>query len=124
MAGDMVVYPTPYSFGSRLQEWPQTLGKLKALGATSLVPGHGPVLRDYAYVDTLIALIEETRTQVRDAVGQGLSLEDTRKKVDLGSYRRKLAGDDYWRQRAFDEFFLDPAVGRAHKEARGETTEE
>jgi len=27
MAGDMVVYPTPYSFGSWLREWTQTLGK-------------------------------------------------------------------------------------------------
>jgi cyclase len=124
MAGDLVVYPTPYSFGSWLQEWTQTLEKLKALGATALVPGHGPVLRDHEYIDTLIALIEETRRQVQAAVKEGASLDDTRKKVDLGSYRRKLAGDDYWRQRAFDEFYLQPAVGRAYKEARGETMEE
>lgn len=124
MAGDMVVYPTPYSFGSWLREWTETLEALKALGATALVPGHGPVLRDNGYVDTLIALIGETRSQVQAAVAQGLSLEDARKKVDLGSYRGRLAGDDYWRQRAFDEFYLYPSVGQAYKEARGETMEE
>jgi glyoxylase-like metal-dependent hydrolase (beta-lactamase superfamily II) len=114
----------PYSFGSWLREWTQTLGKLKALGAIALVPGHGPVLRDSQYVDTLIGLVEETRAQVQAAVKEGSSLDDTRKKVDLGSYRRKLAGNDYWRQRAFDEFFFGPAVGQAYKEARGETMEE
>jgi glyoxylase-like metal-dependent hydrolase (beta-lactamase superfamily II) len=124
MAGDMVVYPTPYSFGSRLGEWTVTLGKLRALGAASLVPGHGPVLRDQQYLDTLVALFEETRRQVAAAVKEGLSLEDTRKKVDLGSFRSRLAGDDYYRERAFDEFFLRPAVEQAYKEAKGEPIDE
>ena len=48
MAGDVVVYPTPYSFGSWLREWTQTpSGRLKGnSGLRALVPGHGPVLRD------------------------------------------------------------------------------
>jgi glyoxylase-like metal-dependent hydrolase (beta-lactamase superfamily II) len=123
-AGDMVVYPSPYSFGSRLGEWTQTLGKLAALGATSLLPGHGPVLRDHAYLDVVIALLQETRRQVAAAVAEGLSLEETRKQVDLASYKQQLAGDDYWRGRAFDEFYLHPAVEQAYKEAKGEPLEE
>ena len=123
-AGDLVVYPTPYSFGSWLEEWPVTLGKLKGLGATRIVPGHGPVLTDSRYVDTVAELIQETRRQVAAAVQEGLSLEDTRKRVDLGRFRRLLAGDDFWRQQAFDQFFLAPAVGQAYKEAKGEPNEE
>jgi len=119
-AGDMVVYPSPYSFGSRLGEWIETLTRLGALGATRIVPGHGPVLHDAAYVDTVIALLRETRRQVGEAVAQGLSLEETRKRVDLSRFRRGLAGDDYFRQRAFDEFYLAPAVAQAFKEAKGE----
>ena len=84
-AGDMVVYPAPYAFGSRLGEWVETLRKLQALGATRLVPGHGPVLRDGAYVSAVIDLLEETRRQVQAAVKDGLSLDDTRKRVDLRS---------------------------------------
>ena len=123
-AGDLVVYPTPYSFGSWLAEWPDTLAKVEAMGATAIVPGHGPVLRDHAYVDTVAALIRETRRQVGALVKEGLSLEDTRKRVTLDAYRRTLAADDYWRQRAFDEFFLQPAVEQAYKEAKGEPLEE
>jgi len=118
-AGDMLVYPSPYSFGSWLEEWTQTLKKLEGLGATSIVPGHGPVLKDNDYVETVIALIQETRLQVAAAVKEGLSLDDTRKKVDLRAYREALAGDDYWRQRGFDDFFLQPAVEQAYKEAKG-----
>jgi glyoxylase-like metal-dependent hydrolase (beta-lactamase superfamily II) len=118
--GDMVVYPTPYAFGSRLGEWTETLRKVLALGATRIVPGHGLVLGDDAYVRLLIELLEETRRQVQGAVNEGLSLEETRKRVDLAPFRRPLAGDDYWRGRAFDEFYLQPAVGQAFKEAKGE----
>lgn len=123
-AGDLVVYPTPYAFGSWLAEWLDTLQKLEALGASAILPGHGPVLRDHAYIDTVAALVRETRQQVAAAVKQGLSLDDIRKRVTLEEYRRALAGDDYWRRRAFDEFFLQPAVEQAYKEATGQPNEE
>jgi glyoxylase-like metal-dependent hydrolase (beta-lactamase superfamily II) len=119
-AGDMVVYPTPYSFGSRLGEWIATLGRLQELPATALVPGHGPVLRDHAYLELVKELLAETRRQVQAAAGEGLPLDEVRKRVDLSHFRREMAGDDYWRGRAFDEFFLAPAVAQAYKEAKGE----
>jgi glyoxylase-like metal-dependent hydrolase (beta-lactamase superfamily II) len=124
MTGDLVVNPTPYSFGSFLGEWIETLRKVEAVGASTIVPGHGPLMKDTAYIDTLIELIQSVRTQVQAAVKEGLSLEDTRKKVDLDSFRKRLAGDDMWRRRAFVEFFETPAVARAYKEAKGEPMEE
>jgi cyclase len=120
VAGDLVVYPTPYALGSYLGEWAETLRKLKALGATTLVPGHGPVMRSNEYVDVVIDLIESVRSQVRDAVRQGKSLEETRAVVSVESFRKQLAGEDMWRRRAFQNFFVKPAVGRAYKEAKGE----
>jgi glyoxylase-like metal-dependent hydrolase (beta-lactamase superfamily II) len=122
-AGDHVVNPTPYSFGSYHGEWIETLKKLKALGAAAMVPGHGPVMRDTAYVDTLIELLGATRSRVAAAAKDGLSLEDTRKNVDLGDFKQRLAGDDLWRRRAFDDFFLTPGIERAYKEAKGEPME-
>lgn len=123
-AGDLVVYPTPYSFGSWLAEWPDTLARVEAMDAVAIVPGHGPVLRDHAYIDMVAELVRETRRQVGAAVKEGLGLEETRKRVTLDAYRRTLAADDYWRGRAFDEFFLQPAVEQAYKEAKGEPMEE
>jgi len=122
-AGDLVVNPTPYSFGSFHGEWIETLRKLKGLGAATIVPGHGPPMKDAAYVDTLIELLGATRSRVAAAVGKGLSLEETRKQVDLGDYGQRLAGDDLWRQRAFDAFFVTPGIERAYKEAKGDPLE-
>lgn len=120
IAGDLVVYPTPYALGSYLGEWTETLRKLKALEATTLVPGHGPVMRSNDYLDTLVALIESVQSQVREAVKEGKTLEETRASVDVETFRRRLAGEDMWRPRAFQSFFVRPAVARAYKEAKGE----
>ena len=38
-AGDLIVHPYPYAIGSFVGEWIDTLGALKALGATTIVPG-------------------------------------------------------------------------------------
>ena len=70
------------------------------------------------------SLASKKRRQVGAAVKEGLSLEDTRKRVDLNSFREALAGADEWRQEGFDEFFLQPAVERAYKEAKGEPMDE
>jgi len=120
VTGDLVVNPTPYSFGSFLGEWIETLRKVIAMGATTIVPGHGPVMKDTAYIETVIGLLQEVRSQVQAAVKEGLSLEDTRKRVNLEDYRKRLAGEDLWRKRAFADFFVTPAVERAYKEAKGE----
>ncbi len=117
--GDLLVYPTPYSYGSYPGEWIETLSKLMALGDTTIVPGHGPVFHDWDYAKTISALLASLRTQVRAAVDAGLDLEATRKRVDLSDFRRKLAGDDPDNQRAFDVSFSTPAVARAYQEAKG-----
>ena len=120
VTGDLVVNPIPFSFGSYLGEWIETLKKLRAIPADVIVTGHGPVQRDKAYIETVEALLESTLAQARDAVKKGLSLEETRKAVNLDAFKQKLAGDDATRRRAFDSFFISPAVERAYREAKGE----
>ena len=120
ITGDLLVNPVPFSFGSFLGEWIQTLGKVRALEADTIVPGHGPIEKDWQYLDLVVSLLESTLKQAQEAVKKGLSLEDTRKAVDLESFRAKLAGDDPRRNRAFTSFFLAPAVERAYLEAKGE----
>ena len=90
MAGDVVVYPTPYSFGSWLREWTQTL--VQAEGTR----GYGPRAR----ARTSTAGPPSTSTpssgsstrraaQVQALVKEGSSLDDTRKKVYLGELPRE-----------------------------------
>lgn len=63
-AGDLVEYgATPYCGDAHFRDWPGTLARLAALGASSLVPGRGDALTTPA----LAALaIEQTRAFVTD----------------------------------------------------------
>lgn len=124
MTGDLIVYPTPYSYGSYPGEWIEVLKALMRYDVTTIVPGHGPVFHDWEYAKTLVALISSLRAQVRAAVEEGLNLEATRKQVNLADFRKRLAGDDADRGRAFDVSFAQPAVERAFQEVKGSFEEE
>jgi cyclase len=117
ITGDLIVWPTPYSYGSFLSEWLQTLAKVKALGATTIVPGHGPVQHDYAYFDLVSSALEYVLSQAQAAVASHLSLEDARKKIDLSAFRQKFCGSDHDREIAFKIGFIDQAIARAYQEA-------
>jgi len=118
MTGDLLVSPTPYSYGSFLTEWIQTLARVKALGAKVIVPGHGPVEYDYSYLDLVSSLLQSVVAQVQEAERQGLKLEVIRKKVDFSAFEKKFVGDDHDRQIAFQSGFIQPAVERAYQEAK------
>ena len=116
--GDLVVAPTPYGIGSFFGEWIETLGKLSALEAGTIVPGHGPVQHDKRYIDQLVALFSSVRDQAKAAVAQGLTLEQFRTKADVAKFRKQFAGDDPARIRAFDDAFVTPGLARAYREAK------
>lgn len=118
--GDLLVHPVPFMYGSFLGEWIQALKKLRELDASVIVPGHGPLMRDKEYLDTVIALLESVTSQVQDAVKRGLTLEETRKAVNLESFRRRLAGDDPVRLETFEDSIMRVGIERAYKEAKGE----
>jgi glyoxylase-like metal-dependent hydrolase (beta-lactamase superfamily II) len=122
--GDVLVAPAPYAFGSYLGDWVKVLGKIEGLEPRAIVPGHGPVEHDLAYVKSLEGLFTSVLDQARDAVKQGLSLEQTRGKVDVSSFRRALAGDDAAIAADFQAFFVEPAVERAYQEATGKLEDE
>jgi cyclase len=119
-AGDLLVYPTPYVFDSFMNDWIETLAKVKALGAAAIVPGHGPVERNNDYIDLVSSLLTSVTTQAKQAVQQNLSLEDTRKKVDISQIEKQFTKDDPDRVRTFDDYFLNAAVERAWHEAKGD----
>jgi hypothetical protein len=96
------------------------LEKLHALPAKVIVPGHGTIQYDWSYLDQVVGLLASTRTQAVEAVARGLDLDATRKVVDLAALRERFVEGDPRRGRAFDAFFIAPAVERAWLEARGE----
>jgi glyoxylase-like metal-dependent hydrolase (beta-lactamase superfamily II) len=60
----------------------------------------------------------------RSAVRDGATLEETRKRVDLTTFRNDFAGNDTDRAKAFRAFFADSAIERAWQEAKGALAEE
>ncbi len=123
-AGDLLVAPVPYGYGCHPAEWIETLKKLVTIEAAAIVPGHGPVMRDWEHAKNVIGVLEAIRAQVKDAVRQGLTAEQTLQRVDLAAWRKTFAGDDPNRGFAFGDFFARSAVDRAWQEAKGTMAEE
>lgn len=118
--GDIVVSPYPFGFGSYPADWIATIGKMKALGYKTLIPGHGEPQGDTTYLDKLIAAMRDLRTQVAPLARSGMSLEDIRKKVDFAK-SIALFGDTPRVKANLQSLFFDPMIKSAYKEARGET---
>ncbi len=119
-SGDLFVLPIPFAFFSYYEHWVDTLAKLDALDADIIVPGHGPVQRDRVALKSVRGLLEALVKEVKAAVTDGATLEETKKRVTLAEWREKFAGDDKARQAAFSSFVLAAATERLWRQARGE----
>ena len=99
--------------------WVAALESLAELEIGAIVPGHGSVRRGGDHLKLVTDMFRSLVAQVGAAVADGLDLEATQARVDLGTYRQRLAGDDPIAGRAWDNF-IPPTVERAWLEARGE----
>ena len=63
VAGDLVVYPIPYTYDGYPAEWIQTLQNLARLDAQTIVPGHGPILHDKTYLYLVGNLLQSAAAQ-------------------------------------------------------------
>jgi glyoxylase-like metal-dependent hydrolase (beta-lactamase superfamily II)/ketosteroid isomerase-like protein len=117
--GDLVVWPVPLVGDpqSHIAEWGKTLGRLRDLHASILVPGHGPILRDDTYVQTLQEMFTSIAAQAQEAVRSGATGDAARRKIDLQPYRQSLAGDSPVRRSLFQMYVAQPAVAAALREA-------
>lgn len=122
--GDVVVAPTPFATGAYITEWGAVLEKTEALGATTIVPGHGPIMRDTRYLDDLRALLAAVDGQTRAAAAAGATVENVHQKVDLSRFRARFAKGDPYLGRAFDRYFAEPAVERVFQEVKGKLEDE
>lgn len=108
VAGDLLVYPIPYTYDGYPAEWVETLQKMAQLDAEIIVPGHGPVLHDKTYLtlvtDLLKSAVEQVRARIRNMGFPGShSVDDVKDSVDLTPFRAKFAGTDKDLQAAFDD---------------------
>ena len=108
IVGDLLVFPIPYTYDGYPAEWIETMQKLAELDAHTIVPGHGPVLHDKAYLYLVMDLMKSAVAQVRVRIRQigfpgSHSLDEVKGSVDLTPFRVKFAGDDKDLQAEFDD---------------------
>ena len=118
-SGDIVVAPTPFGFYSYPGDWIATIGRLKALGFATLIPGHGEPQADGAFLDKLVTAIADVRAQVAPLAKQGVPLDEARNKVDFSKSADLFGTTPRIRANVMSLFF-EPMVPSAYKEARGE----
>jgi len=93
--GDVVVAPVPLVGADQSfpEEWIATLDRLLELKPKVIVPGHGPVMRDDAYVKLYREFFVSAVAQTKAAMARGESADQAVQSVDLASFRDRMAGE-------------------------------
>lgn len=121
--GDIVVRPTPYGFFSYPKSWAGVLRQLKGFGARTIVPGHGDILKDTAYLDLLAETMDLVAAQVDPLAAQGKTLDEVRAAMDWSSVEARFTGDDDILKRLFNLWFKTPIVEAEYNLATGKDNE-
>jgi cyclase len=118
VVGDLVVWPVPLVGTTSFPlEYGATLDGMLALHPAVIVPGHGPVMQDDSYVRLMARMLASLKQQVEAAVARGETLEQTRKSVDLGEFRKAIAGDSQLKNFIFSFYVAGPGVATAYGHA-------
>jgi glyoxylase-like metal-dependent hydrolase (beta-lactamase superfamily II) len=121
ITGDLVVAPVPLigADQSFVGDWSATLDKLRGLRATTLVPGHGPVLHDDTYLQLFGRMLASAKQQTDAAIARGETIEQARQSVHLDEFRKAMAGDDRELNLLFSNYAQGPAIGAVYREVKG-----
>jgi glyoxylase-like metal-dependent hydrolase (beta-lactamase superfamily II) len=119
ITGDILVHPVPFSYGSYLTEWSVVLGKLAAIDAEVIVPGHGPVMHDKAYMLQVRELLDGVVAEVKRVWKPGMSADDVRKVMDLSKQRDAFCHGDKSLEGSFKASIETAGVDRVTQELEG-----
>jgi len=104
VTGDLLVSPVPFTFDGYPAEWIETLKTIRQWPADVIVPGHGDVMRDHAYLDRVVTLMQTVIDQIEEQLRRNTeaTLDEVRKGMNLSAMRTLFAGDDADRGANFD----------------------
>jgi glyoxylase-like metal-dependent hydrolase (beta-lactamase superfamily II) len=109
VTGDLLDHPVPYMFGGFPVDFVKTLWAMLLLDATTIVPGHGDVLHDKAYIQQTMELMQAVNVEVEKEINEGKTAEEVQaelpKRLDVKAWREKFAGSDQDSQGFFDQSF-------------------
>lgn len=100
--GDIVVWPVPYTFDAYPRQWIGVLAQLEAIRASKIVPGHGPVFNDAAYLRQVRELFERAVAQADSLIRTGKLRAEVERLVDLGDFKSRFVrpgdatAEAYW----------------------------
>jgi len=116
-SGDLVEYgATPYCGDAHLQDWPQTLQKLRDLKPLALVPGRGDALLSERAVEDGLAGTQAFITELYEEVKKRAQKNESLKQAYEGAMRALQPRYGNW---VIFEHCMPFDVSRAYDEAKG-----
>ena len=118
--GDVVVQsPLPYFGASWPVQWVDVLREIEMIPALAIVPGHGPVMRDFTYVARVRALLDDVLKKTEAMIREGKTLVQAQQSIDLSAHRKAFepwagSSDADWKYNS------DTIVERAWRGIRGQ----
>ena len=93
IAGDLVVHPGPFMGSGFPTEWSKTLEKMIAMNPQVIIPGHGEILHDTAYLSQLRELAQTVVEQVKEQyyrLTNRATLQDVKKAIDMDALKQRF----------------------------------
>jgi glyoxylase-like metal-dependent hydrolase (beta-lactamase superfamily II) len=118
--GDVVVMPSPYAFNVPPRPWAQTLRNINALNYEVLVPGHGAIQHDTAYVDLIIEAADSIADQRDAMLAEGKSAEEVQTALDFSDFEERFTHGDEYVNTYYEAYFVDAFRAAAMKALTGE----
>ena len=118
VTGDVVIHPVPLLGNANSAGWIAALDRIDGMKPKMVIPGHGPVMRDLAYLSLTRALLTDLRAKVAEQVAKGATLDETRKAVDLSAWREKFARNSTHNAFIFDFYAAGPGIAAVYAELK------
>ena len=84
--GDLMVPFLPYMGDAHVDEWPDTLERLKEFDFDTLLPGHGPIVEGKERIDMLQAYLRDLWANTEALKQRGLSAEQAAEEIDMTAH--------------------------------------
>jgi cyclase len=117
VSGDLVVGPTPYATQSNSSGMVPALQALIAMNPAVIIPGHGAVQYDLAYVQILVRAFTEDRRAADAAIAAKTPVKQAADSIAFPEIDRLFTGDGGLKQWAYRTFFARSLIINSYKAA-------